>query len=487
MRTTRQTKSQAQPSTAGITTGVLGGTWRAVVTGWGAVVPLDGSATLDWHIAADDRWHSPASEPSVRQSRIEGTPVIETRLRIPRGDVVQRIYSVADGGGLTVVEVSNDSPLPIAVAFTGRSVLSARPPTEMPVQGIDLPDERVVFPVGHHTTIAVALAHDGRSAGLLPAGLPPALQVARGWSAMCDRAGRYVVPDEFVLESVVAIRCELALRGPGSPADDPVGFLIGVGLLTRLGENVEPWLADVAAALEQAAKTSRRGGADWSLLAAFDAADQVFAVLDDERAATDLEAMRARFARAAADLCLPSFPPEGVRLVAWLEQLLADSRGRLLPGGLPPAWLGAAVEAYHVPVGTRSKVSFALRWHGARPAVLWEVAGQPVTLTAPLMAPQWTSAAQTGEALWPVPPGALPNTAAPDEPVDQLPADARPDSPVSDSPVSDSPVSDSPVSDSPVSDSPVSDSPAPDSAVQPNPVESGPTARPVADGDVSFS
>ena len=86
-----------------ITTGVTGGRWRASVTPWGAVEPWDGSPALDWHVAADDRWHTPRDESAVRQKRLGGTAVVETRVRIPEGDAVQRVHSVADHGGLTVV------------------------------------------------------------------------------------------------------------------------------------------------------------------------------------------------------------------------------------------------------------------------------------------------------------------------------------------------------------------------------------------------
>ena len=86
---------------AAVATGVLGGRWRADVTASGDVLPWDGSAPLTWHVAADDRWHTPSAEAAVRQTRLEGTPVTETRVRIPSGDAVQRVWSVADAGGLT--------------------------------------------------------------------------------------------------------------------------------------------------------------------------------------------------------------------------------------------------------------------------------------------------------------------------------------------------------------------------------------------------
>ena len=157
-------------------TGVVGARWRATVSPWGAVDPWDGSGTIDWFVAADDRWHRPQHETSTRQTRVAGTPVVETRVRIPGGDAVQRVYSVADAGGLTVIEVTNDSTLPIAVAFTGGGLVSRRPPTSTPPQGIDLPADAVIYPIGHQATVTVARAH-GRAPEVLPDALAQADQV----------------------------------------------------------------------------------------------------------------------------------------------------------------------------------------------------------------------------------------------------------------------------------------------------------------------
>ena len=76
----------------------------------------------------------------MRQQRLSGTAVVETRVRVPTGDAVQRVFSVADAGGLTIVEVENDSTLPIAIAFPGRDgVLTDRPVAAVPIEGIELP------------------------------------------------------------------------------------------------------------------------------------------------------------------------------------------------------------------------------------------------------------------------------------------------------------------------------------------------------------
>jgi hypothetical protein len=389
----------------GVTTGALGGRWRATVTPSGAIEPWHDEPVLDWHIAADDRWHSPQREAAVRQTRVDGTAVVETRVKIPSGDAVHRVYSVPDAGGLTVVEIENESPLPIAIAFTRDDLLSVRAPTA-PIEGIDLPSGSVAFPVGHHATLTVALAHDRRGAGPLPGGLPPNAGVVRGWLAMVERASRLLLPDPLLCERVVAERCELALGGPEHPDDDPVAFLLGVGQLVRMGELAEPWLPDVAHAVELAAK---RGPHDWALAAALVAADGVFDVAGDTLARKDLAALR-NTVRVSTVLPL-SAPSEPSRLLSWAELRLAQPTAggvALLPTGLPHGWAGDNFEVYGLPNGAGGTVSYAVRWHGARPAVLWEQTEPTTTITAPLVAPGWSTAETKSETLWPEPGGVLP-------------------------------------------------------------------------------
>ncbi len=388
-----------------ITTGVTGGRWRASVNAWGAIEPWDGSPVLDWHVAADDRWHTPADEPAVRQKRLGGTAVVETRLRIPEGDAVHRVYSVADHGGLTIIEVENMSALPIAVAFTRGDLLTVLPPTA-PIQGITLPAGSIAVPVGHKATVTVALRHTDPAAGTLPNGLATATGVVRGWTATTERASRLLLPDAPVGPRVVAARCELLLNGPAHPEDDPLAFLIALGQMVRMGEGAASWIPDVAHALELAAKGDVR---DWRLAAALDAAEIVLVHAGEQRARRDLATMRARLAPSTA--LSADEPSDPVLFTAWVERRLcaaSERGGDLLPAGLPEGWAGTNFEVYGLPTGAESTVSFAVRWHGARPAVLWEQSGTSVALSASALAPEWATTESTGETLWPVPPGLAP-------------------------------------------------------------------------------
>jgi hypothetical protein len=398
------------------TTGVAGRAWRATITAWGAVQPWSADDPLDWFIAADDRWHSPMNEVAVRQHRIDGAPVVETRVRIPGGDAVQRVYSIADHGGMTIVQVTNESSLPIAVAFTRGDVKTSRPAATGAPPGIDLPPTSIVMPVGHQATVTVALAHDGSGAGPLPQSLPPAQQIARAWTTTADRAGRYVVPDESLAAAVIAQRCELVLSGPAHPDHDSLGFLIGVGQLVRMGERAEPWMVDVAEAVELTARSMSptQSASAWRLSAALDGAAVACSAAGERRAVGDLRRVRDRLLGAAAPMPALSPQPTGLDLLAWIDAVFADRTGGLFPLGLPDHWLGSAVEAYDVPLmaaAADARLAVALRWHGARPAALWEVspggASAPVTLTAPTVAPGWATSDLRGETLWPVPPNGL--------------------------------------------------------------------------------
>jgi hypothetical protein len=380
-------------------TGVLGQAWRATVTDRGAVVPWDGSSPLDWHVAADDRWHSPSAEAAVRQVRLSGTPVFETRMRVPGGDAVQRVWSVADAGGWTVVEVANESPLPFACAFTREDVWTSRPPAEVPVEGIDLPAGSVVVPVGHRTTATVGLRHSADAKGL-PRGYPRADAVARGWLSLSQRASRLDLPEDGPVDAVVAARCDLLLGARPDRDDDPAGFLLSVTELVRLGELDDAaagaLAADVAIAAEQVARHQ-----SWDSAAALDGAAMVLAAAGEPSAVRDV----ARITVGRTSARLPATPPGGIRAVAAVERRLAQGPV-LFPEGIPNPWRGSGIEAHGLAAGPGTRLSFAVRWHGERPAVLWEIEGEAMALSAPAVDPTWRTNEPSGEALWPpVPPG----------------------------------------------------------------------------------
>lgn len=98
---------------------------RAAVDPRGLVSPWADDWSLDWWIGAEDRWHVPSREANVRQALLGGAPVVETRMRVPGGDIVHRAWALrsATAGGneeLLVVEVENASSVPVALALAIR-------------------------------------------------------------------------------------------------------------------------------------------------------------------------------------------------------------------------------------------------------------------------------------------------------------------------------------------------------------------------------
>ncbi len=392
--------------------GATGVPCRAWVSPCGDVTPLRGpgdEVTLQWFVAAEDRWHVPTVEAAVRQRRIEGTPVVETRLRVPEGDAVQRVWSVPDVGGLTVVEIENESPLPFAVAFAGTQVLTERPPADVPIRGIDLPAGSIVLPVAHRASIRVAIPHDPSrfSTWALPV-LAPAMAIVRGWETIVHRASRLVLPDAGLGDAVVAARSDLLLAGPVDAGADAIGFLLDVAELGRLGDDADAWMPEI---VEPIASIARSNDAEVEL--ALRACERLAVSAGDDRAAGDIATIRRRRVRDGRGAVSNGRTTSSFsdlrrersvgRFVAQVEQRIADE-GRLLSLGIPRRWLGSNFEVHGVPTGPHSTIGFAVRWHGERPAVLWEQHGPAQKLSAPAVDPAWSSDAMSGEALWAAPP-----------------------------------------------------------------------------------
>jgi hypothetical protein len=406
------------------TIGVLGGTWRAQVTAWGDVDLGDGRV-IGWHVAADDRWHSPADEATVRQVALDGTPVLETKVRIPGGDAIQRVWAVADHGGMTVIEVENDSSMPIAVALTGGGLLTSRPPANVPIEGIDLPADTIVLPVGHRTRVRAAFPHERLDR--LPEEIAGPGQVAGGWLVHAYRASRVVLPTDGLADALVAARCALALDGPDA-ADDG-DLLLGIGELVRLGEQADPWVLDVVEGAQRyidgARRAKRRRAQDATpphSSAPLWAAAGVLAAAGEIRGAADTVAAIARLGLTAPR---PAGPPttagertsagtdrQSVAVIDEIEGLLARPTAAgecaIFPTGIPSEWWGQSFECHGLRAGPAHSLSFALRWHGERPAILWEVAGpRGLLLTGGAHDPSWSSVEPTGEALLVAPSGQL--------------------------------------------------------------------------------
>ena len=365
---------------------------------------------LECWVGADDAWRMP-SDGGARTVRAGTAPAIDTRVRVPGGEVVLNGYAVAGAKGPRVVaDFENASGGAMVVAWVVRAapgyrigrvamngstlVIDERARVDLPraplrwavapraegvrdaVLGGDAaggPFEPVVtrrgdleiallFPVAHHTRTRVAASvldagDPSEWEAVVVAQLPALADVERGWVAALEVGTRVELPDDALQGATDAARATLALAvARGRPRDRIV--------------------ADSAAA--------------WGLLPASARAGRA----SRARAATDpWPSLRATPADAGASA-------RGA--AEWLgvlrDALLSVERDRvdLLPW-FPVEWLGLPVAVHDAPT-TRGPVSFALRWHGARPALLWE-APPDVAVRASGLDAAWNAVASSGEAL----------------------------------------------------------------------------------------
>lgn len=388
--------------------GVRGGKRWAEVDGSGVVRVFDGGAPLDWHVADEERWHSPSSTGGgVRQRAIDGMPVVESKLRVRGGDVVQRVYAVADHGGLVVVEFENDSHSSVAVALTRGDVITQRPPSRQTVPGIDLPTGSIALPLAHGTALRVALPLGDTPAGVDLDALASPTQVSRGWLQVVETASRVVCADEplaSLIADVNSARCELLIAGIDDPATGPLEALVAGLELVRLGENPYIWIDELVPLAERCFADADRHPR-FMLAHAAAGLQSMLARAGETRAVRDA----ARAWQRAIRRNTPSSgsgwsaAPPGHRIASFEAQLLsldADNVGVLMPFGFPDAWRGVNFEAHGLAGPMGARIGFAVRWHGENAAVLWESSSADVRLASGVDAAWSNEGKSAGDSLW---------------------------------------------------------------------------------------
>lgn len=173
----------------------------------------------------------------------------------------------------------------------------------------------------------------------------------------------------------------------------------------RLGETRDEWDIDVSRVAEDVVTSQRRRSqVSWDTPWLLTNIATVARRLGDELLADDVAAAMLRFAdRDIEDV--PSVSPDQTTSIAWAESTLvrpslAGGQCTLFPGGIPRAWWGQSFEWHRIAADTTRTVSAAVRWHGARPALLWETSGPAgLVIDSAAAEPSWHTTLPSGETL----------------------------------------------------------------------------------------
>ena len=305
---------------------------------------------------------------------------------------------------------------------------------------------RVAVPVEDGSAAGAGLPGDTAAGRGSAASAGSPREIAAGWRAVVERAASVELPDDTAVRAwrrgiaalILAAGCaEPAALAQAAVALDRVGLpyeadrareaLVGEAGHARMPPPV------AAAALRALASRRLRTGRTSGLAelagplaaAAGDCLDpltleQVAAVLETEAPAGARDARRL-LARTASPASPPPAPAtvDGLDAVArnsvafggdglaavevLLDCLVSDAADHLMMLPAPSAaWRGASVDTDSL-VTRHGVLSFSVRWHGPRPAVLWEVqpagVGDPAKLIRCGLDDSWASTALNGEAL----------------------------------------------------------------------------------------
>lgn len=401
----------------------------AVVDRAGAVHRHGFASALQWWVAASDRWHDPQREPTVRQRRIEGTPVVETKLAVPGGDVVQRVFAVPDAAGMVVMHVRNQSPEAVALAVCSQGISTTAATAGTKAAGLDAPDDVRAYPLAHGSEIVCAWSvrrprWRQRRLVVDAAALPSHEQVVRGWVQASEMASRWSHDSEHMVAARSRVLMATAHEIDDLLADHPVLGVLAVGERVRMGDPALQWVLPTADALQRIARElhetptrlqrhrrQRSGSETFFAKRALAVGAQVMQDADEPSAYDDLLAWWQQPTVEGVDAQAPVVGT--VDTDALTDAVIFAARGEdrlaravstnlvhVLPTGLPDGWRGLNMDAHGLFAGPGRRVSLALRWHGPNVALLWEHDGPAdVSIRAPLVDASFGSHAPSGEAL----------------------------------------------------------------------------------------
>ncbi len=330
-------------------------------------------------------------------------------------------------------------------------------PTEAAGDGANLV---VLYPLPHTTTLRFVIPGPE---GAVPQHVPELERVQRGWASLLEPGGRFVFPDaglgdradaarvrvlggavdlprrvadlepgagrllEALAVSGSARECAYALgelstafpvrlhHAPGAAAAVVAGAARAASMIgdaeaaETLLEPVMQITHLVERSGDRAAAAEALGGLAQLLRligqveAAADVARSIPGGLAPSDLPTDLAGLTAlsEAASSAGSWGDDELEPAARFWLGARRQLIDDTPGAvaMLPQ-FPTAWRGGNLEV-HRAATVAGPLSFAIRWHGARPALLWDLDASttPVVLSCPGLDPKWNTTEARGETL----------------------------------------------------------------------------------------
>ncbi len=215
---------------------------------------------ISWGVGADDRWHFADNEMSVRQALVEDGISPETRMRVPGGDIVQRMNVISIGlDSAALIEYENETPVPVAVVIIlenyghleidgpiaymmSNQIIHASKPVasccssedmqgllrsieegepQPPRKGATLDATRsaaLLFPLPHATKLRLLISSEGISGLPNPKECPSFTEIANGWERHFDAGMQFTIPSTRILNAIKASKRHL-LIGSGQPIE----------------------------------------------------------------------------------------------------------------------------------------------------------------------------------------------------------------------------------------------------------------------------
>jgi len=173
----------------------------------------------------------------------------------------------------------------------------------------------------------------------------------------------------------------------------------------RLGDKAAQWASDVAVAAEKIIKRCARNKVvQWDEDRAILAAGMVLDRAGESRGRDDVARVWSRLVDPGVSRELSALTKSSSRGPAWIEsQLVAHRRDGTIdicPRGIDASWLGVNFECHKLLATPLHTISYAVRWHGERPALLWDIDGPTgLRVVASAIDPSFSSTDIRGEAL----------------------------------------------------------------------------------------